>query len=144
MPQGLEVQKLAGVAFIMEASSAVGKFNLQTDEHKTPSHLTIRLNGIVLEDTVIPDAPADTRGFLSYLHAGSPRLYGSYGYLLSTELSDEDIPLLKESLRQERAFVLQLTVPQDAASETNGLRVYGDRLGRYAVDPCLVVRMEAP
>lgn len=142
MPGEFDPQAIEEVALRLEASAAVGTFNLQTDEHRTPSLLLLSLNGIRMGEVLLPDAPADSRGFLSYLNAGFPFLYGSYGYLVSAEVSSEDLVPLKESLLEEGVFVLRLEVPEGDVG--NGLRIYGDRLGRYALDPFLCIKTETP
>jgi len=139
LPVELNPDDIQGIRLLAEVSAAVGPFNLQTDEAQTPSRVSVFLNGLLMAEVVLPDAPADSRGFLSYLHAGFPPLYGSYGYLISIDLPEEGLGDLKESLGQEGAFILRFVVAEGEGKEANGLRIYGDRLGRYAVDPSLLI-----
>ena len=139
-PGVLRGAELERVTLLWEASAAPGSFNPQTDRTTTPTTLSIRLNGIDLGQVTLPDAPADARGFLSYLHEGAPRLYGSYGYLVSVEVPVADLPLLRERLEREGTFTVRLETAAAGQGAGNGLRLYGDLLGRYGVDPSLVIR----
>jgi hypothetical protein len=105
VPAGLAIDEIEGVALLMEISAALGSFNAQTDTFKTPTQVRVLLNGVLAGEPSVPDAPADARGVMSYLYAGLPPLYGSYGYLASLELAPEDLPLLREALRLRDALL---------------------------------------
>ncbi len=71
----------AGEVLTLEAAAGVPQPR-QTDAHQTPSRITVRADGRTLGTFLLPDAPADARGVLSYAN-GIP---GAYGYLLRLPL----------------------------------------------------------
>jgi hypothetical protein len=84
------------------------------------------LNGWPIGEVTLPDAP---EGPAAFLGAG-PR----YGYLvnLSLDLGAEDAA----SLRDARALSLRLE------SVNGGFTVFGERSGRYAIDPTIIIVTE--
>ena len=86
----------------------------------------------------LKDDPADHRGILSW-HAQKRdrhlREAGSYGYLLS-------VPLTREVLEAGAASGrLRIRLDVDAALP-GGLAVYGERFGRYPLDPTVALTMK--
>ena len=71
----------AGEVLTLEAAAGVAEPR-QTDADPTPSRITVRADGRTLGTFLLPDAPADARGVLSYAN-GIP---GAYGYLLRLPL----------------------------------------------------------
>jgi len=105
-----------------------------TDTVLSPSEMRVRVNGVVAGTFELPDDPADHRGVLSWHaqpHDKKLREAGSYGYLVQATLPAEAIA----AAAQAREIVLRLEV--DAALP-GGLAIYGERFGRYPVDPTLV------
>ena len=164
-PEGLEAAKLAGASFVFEASAkqlfgkdregatvAEGDFMRgqgthdpsanpnsypMTDTVMFPSAVRVRVNGIVAGTYNLPDDPADHRGILSWHaqpHDKKLREAGSYGYLIEAPLP---APAL-EAAAHAKEIILRLEV--DAALP-GGLAIYGERFGRYPVDPTLVFRL---
>ncbi len=84
------------------------------------------LNGRLIGELTLPDAPEGPAAFLG----DGPR----YGYLanLGLDLSAEDLA----SLRDARALSLRLE------PVTGGFTVFGERSGRYVIDPTLIVVTE--
>jgi hypothetical protein len=161
-PEGLDPAKVAGVSFVFEASakqlfgkdrdganqpggdfmrgqgthdpSANPNSYPMTDTVVFPSEVRVRANGVSAGVFTLPDDPADHRGILSW-HAQKKdrRLHeaGSYGYLIQAALPTEAIA----AAARAKEIVLRLEV--DAALP-GGLAIYGERFGRYPVDPTLV------
>ncbi|HEX7070991.1 MAG TPA: hypothetical protein VF190_09305, partial [Rhodothermales bacterium] len=105
-----------------------------TDETRHPSAVRIRVNGATAGVVELPDDPADHRGILSWhsqLRDRRLREAGSYGYLVDVAIPAEAVARAAE----EGVFVLRLEV--DAALP-GGLAIYGERFGRYPLDPTLV------
>ncbi len=144
LPEEVSPESIEKIELRIEVSSARGPFNRQTDVSPDPSHLAVYLNDSLLETYTIPDGPADTRGFLSHLHPGDQPLHGSYGYLLSMETTRAVSLNLIDSLGQERILRLRFDVRPGPTTPAGGLRIYGDRLGRYVIDPTLLVTVSSP
>jgi len=165
-PAGLDAAKVAGASLILEASAKQlfgkdregakaedGDFMLgqgthdpsklansypMTDTVNFPSRLRVRIGGKVAGAFDLADDPADHRGILSWHsqpHDRKLREAGSYGYLVQAPLPVE---ALKEAA-QAHEIVIRLEV--DAAFP-GGLAIYGERFGRYPVDPTLVFTLK--
>ena len=99
-----------------------------------PSEVRVRVNGMAAGTFPLPDDPADHRGVLSWhaqLRDKRLREAGSYGYLIQATIAAE---ALKQAA-SEKALVVRLEVD---SSLPGGLALYGERFGRYPVDPTLV------
>jgi hypothetical protein len=125
-----------------------------TDEQKFPSRVNISIGGVLLKEVMLEDDPADHRGLLSWhnqkrnesvlLNAASFRDFkggelheaGSYGYLVRVNLPAD--VLRKASLDQEITIRMQVD-----ESSSGGLAVYGNKFGRYPLDPTLIFTMSA-
>jgi predicted transcriptional regulator len=125
-----------------------------TDETPFPSAVTVKIAGSVAAVTDLEDDPADHRGILSW-HS-QPRDYsqpqgnvtsfrpfkggtlheaGSYGYLVTARIQPESL----RRAAAEGEFAIRLEV-DDALP--GGLAVYGERFGRYPLDPTLVFMLK--
>ena len=94
----------------------------------------INIGGIDVDPVDLPDDPADARGLLShqaYFH------HGSYGYLTRREIDLSAHPDLIDRLRRQPTLRVILTVPE--GDQAHGLSVYGERTGRYPLDPTVIV-----
>ncbi len=162
-PDDLNLEDVAGVTLLFEASAKQlfgkdkagadkqeGDFMLgqgthdpslnpnaypMTDTQKFPSQVRVRVAGEVAGQFDLPDDPADHRGLLSW-HA-QPRNRklqeaGSYGYLLQAIVPPDAL----RAAAQAKEFVIRFEV--DAAFP-GGLALYGERFGRYPMDPTLVI-----
>jgi len=165
-PEGLDFKKLAGASFIMEASAKQlfgkdregakqeeGDFMLgkgthdpsrlpnsypMTDTVTFPSEVRVRVNGVVAGTFSLPDDPADHRGILSWHsqpHDKKLREAGSYGYLVQATLPEAALKAAAEG----KEIVIRLEV--DSALP-GGLAIYGERFGRYPLDPTLVFTLK--
>jgi hypothetical protein len=165
-PEGLDANKLAGASFLMEASAKqlfgkdregakVGEGDFMhgkgthdpselpnsypmTDTVTFPSEVRVRVNGVVAGTFNLADDPADHRGILSWHaqpHDKKLREAGSYGYLVQATLPAEALA----AAAQAKEIVIRLEV--DSALP-GGLAIYGERFGRYPLDPTVVFTMK--
>ncbi|MBN1816212.1 MAG: hypothetical protein JW828_02555 [Sedimentisphaerales bacterium] len=105
-----------------------------TDETTFPSAVRIRAMGESLGVFELPDDPADHRGILSWYSQKRDRFLreaGSYGYLIDAGLSKD----MLQKAYAEKKIILRLEVDE---ALPGGLAVYGERFGRYPVDPMIV------
>lgn len=165
-PEGLDAKKLAGASFLMEASAKqlfgkdrdgakVGEGDFMrgkgthdpselpnsypmTDTVTFPSEVRVRVNGVVAGTFNLADDPADHRGILSWHaqpHDKKLREAGSYGYLVQATLPAEALV----AAAQAKEIVIRLEVDSVLSG---GLAIYGERFGRYPLDPTLVFTMK--
>lgn len=109
-----------------------------TDITKFPSTVMVFANGTLSGRFDLPDDPADHRGVLSWhsqLQDRKLREAGSYGYRLAANLNAEAIAKAKET----GEVVIRLEVPE---AQAGGLAIYGDKFGRYPINPSLVLITE--
>lgn len=92
----------------------------QTDVHKYPGKVHIRIAGADAGEVTLADDPADAHGFLSSM-AGFH--HASYGYL--TRVSAE---------APKGATDLTIRIEAD-----KGISIYGEGMGRYGFDPVVLV-----
>lgn len=165
-PAGLDPQNLAGASLVFEASAKQlfgkdrdgakaeeGDFMLgqgthdpsklpnaypMTDTVTFPSEVRVRVNGVAAGTFQLPDDPADHRGILSW-HAQPRdrklREAGSYGYLVQAVLPANAL----QAAAAAKELVIRLEV--DGAL-SGGLALYGERFGRYPLDPTLVFTLK--
>jgi hypothetical protein len=164
-PGGLDPRKVSGASFIFEASakqlygkdrdsstpvdadymrgkgshdpSANPNSYPMTGDVKFPTMVRVRANGISAGVFFLPDDPADHRGVLSWHaqpHDRRLREAGSYGYLVQAVLPADSLAAAAAS----GEVVLRLEV--DSALP-GGLAIYGERFGRYPVDPTLAFEL---
>jgi hypothetical protein len=108
-----------------------------TDETRFQSNVRIRVNGNLTGDYFLEDDPADHRGILSwYAQPKNNKLNeaGSYGYLIHSTIP---VKLLQNSAGR----VVSIRFEVDAA-QPGGLAIYGEKSGRYPLDPTLVFIMK--
>jgi hypothetical protein len=105
-----------------------------TDTVRFPSAVRVRVGGQSCGQFELPDDPADHRGILSW-HAQKRdrklREAGSYGYLITAAIPTSVVHTSFDA----KEIVLRLEVD---SSLPGGLAIYGERFGRYPVDPTLV------
>ena len=105
-----------------------------TDTVKFPSAVRIRFAGTALGVHDLEDDPADHRGILSWhsqMRDRKLREAGSYGYLVADAIPPDAL----RAAAAAKEIVLRLEV--DPALP-GGLAIYGERFGRYPLDPTLV------
>jgi hypothetical protein len=108
-----------------------------TDTRRYPSMVRISVNGESAGAFFLEDDPADHRGILSWF--SQPQNHklneaGSYGYLIKA-------PVPKDVIQKMTGKILKIRLEVDR-SLPGGLAVYGERFGRYPVDPSLVFVMK--
>ncbi len=105
-----------------------------TDTFVYPSAVRVRVAGQAAGTYDLPDDPADHRGILSWysqLRDRKLREAGSYGYLINISVPEA----AWQASARDRQIVVRLEV--DSALP-GGLAIYGERFGRYPLDPTLV------
>lgn len=104
-----------------------------TDDTPYPGEVSISANGFFAGRFELPDDPADHRGVLSWHYQPKERKLheaGSYGYRIAAGIPKEAI----EAARKSGELVIRLEVPESMSS---GLTIYGDKFGRYPLNPTL-------
>ena len=110
-----------------------------TDTYKYPSMVRITVEGESVGTFFLEDDPADHRGILSWYSQLQNRKLneaGSYGYLIKAFVP-------KELIDKATNKILRIRLEADK-SLAGGLAVYGERFGRYPVDPTVVFVMKKP
>ena len=161
LPKGVKMQDVENASFIAEVSAKtlfvkdmnqemeagidymLGKGTVapsqnpnsypMTDETPYPGKVNVLVNGVAAGQFDLPDDPADHRGVLSWHYQPKERKLheaGSYGYRISANIPKEAM----EAAQKTGALVIRLEVPGNS-----GLAVYGDRFGRYPVNPTVVL-----
>jgi hypothetical protein len=105
-----------------------------TDETRFPSAVRVRVNGTTVGSFELPDDSADHRGILSWFSQKRDRHLreaGSYGYIVSAEIPAN---VLREAFKQGQ-LVIRLEVDE---ALPHGLAIYGERFGRYPLDPSIL------
>jgi hypothetical protein len=96
-----------------------------------------KLAGVPLGSWVLDDDPADHRGVLSWFSQRRDRRLreaGSYGYLVRFDVSEEAL----RAAASAGEIRIRLEVDD---SLSGGLAIYGERFGRYPLDPTLVLML---
>src|SRR5205807_618234 len=109
-----------------------------TDTVRFPSAVRVRIGSHSVGQFELPDDPADHRGILSWHSQKRDRHLheaGSYGYLINAPVSPEAL----QAAAAAREFVIRLEVDSALAG---GLAIYGERFGRYPLDPTLVLNLK--
>ncbi|MGH9361439.1 MAG: glycoside hydrolase family 2 protein, partial [Thermoanaerobaculia bacterium] len=104
-----------------------------TDSVRFPSAVRVRFAGEPLGVFDLADDPADHRGILSWHSQKRDRRLreaGSYGYLVSASIPEAAI----RKAAAAREIVLRLEVDPTLPG---GLAIYGERFGRYPLDPTI-------
>lgn len=104
-----------------------------TDDTPYPGEVSISANGFFAGRFELPDDPADHRGVLSWHYQPKERKLneaGSYGYRIAAGIPKEAI----EAARKSGELIIRLEVPESMSS---GLAIYGDKFGRYPLNPTL-------
>jgi predicted transcriptional regulator len=105
-----------------------------TDTVVSPSRVRIVVNGKTVGSAFLPDDPADHRGILSWFsqpHDRHLREAGTFGYLVNVPIPAEVLTQVGSGSR-----VVRVRFEVDDAFP-GGLAIYGERFGRYPIDPTL-------
>ncbi len=96
---------------------------------KWPGAVKVYANGMLAKIVELPDDPADHRGILSWFSQPRDRTLneaGSYGYLVEVDISPEAV-----ARSEDGKLAIRLE------SDGRGLAVYGEKFGRYPLDPTI-------
>lgn len=128
-PAGLAEGSWRHAQLVLEAAAARPDLprtnHPQTSERRFPTTLRATVNGVATDAVILPDDPADARGFLSYESGYAP---GKHGFRV---LLDLDASRLRAALRSDELTVI-------VQAEGGGLTLYGPRTGRFGIAPQLV------
>ena len=109
-----------------------------TDDTRFPSLVRVRICDEIAGVFDLPDDSADHRGILSWHSQKRDRLLreaGSYGYLVNATIPSA---ALQKAAKQKK-IVIRLEVDE---ALPGGLAIYGERFGRYPLDPTLVFALK--
>lgn len=109
-----------------------------TDTVRFPTAVGVRVSGQSAGWFDLPDDPADHRGILSWhaqLRDRKLREAGSHGYLVEVTIPASAV----RAACAAKEFVVRLEVD---ASLPGGLALYGERFGRYPLDPTIVLSVK--
>jgi hypothetical protein len=106
-----------------------------TDTSRYPTAVSVTINGVFAGRYDLPNDPADHRGILSWHYQPQDkklREAGSYGYRLGVNIPQKAL----EKARTTGELVIKLEVDESLAG---GLAIYGDKFGRYPMNPTVVL-----
>jgi hypothetical protein len=106
-----------------------------TDTSRYPSAVSVKINGIFAGRYDLSNDPADHRGILSWHNQPQDKkLYeaGSYGYRLGVNIPQKSLELA----RSTGELIIRLEVDESLAG---GLAIYGDKFGRYPINPTVIL-----
>ncbi|WP_343377334.1 LamG-like jellyroll fold domain-containing protein, partial [Ligaoa zhengdingensis] len=149
VPSGFNMDDLNSVRVIAEVSSLKNETvnhgidnsyaSQTTVGSERPSDLTVSINGVEVDTVYIPDNPRDIRGTLTLLNGlngGSSA--GNFGYLVNIRVPDDKVEAVREAILADGEINVSYAVKEDAANQ-NGVRMYNETTGRYAVNPTIIL-----
>ncbi|MBC8546546.1 DUF1080 domain-containing protein [Clostridiaceae bacterium NSJ-31] len=149
LPSGFNMDDLNSVRVIAEVSSLKNETvnhgiensyaSQTTVGSERPSDLTVSINGVEVDTVYIPDNPRDIRGTLTLLqglNGGSSA--SNFGYLVNIRVPDDKVEAVKEAILNDGEITVSYAVKEDAANQ-NGVRMYNETTGRYAVNPTIIL-----
>ena len=154
LPDGVDLASLQTFSLLCEVAAKAGREKVdwerrvnrqdypQTDIKRFPTTVAVSVNGVHIATWHLPDDPADARGVLSHWR-GTER--GSYGYLMHAEVqmgTPEGTAILNRWC-ESKQLVIRFEVPWNAVHR-GGLAVYGEQMGRYPLDPTIILKFTAP
>ena len=135
LPDGMDINGVNALEVWAELSAG-REDACQTEPQRFPSEVILSVNGVPFGITSLSDAPADTRGALSYIH-GIP---GRYGELVRAVATDDDLARIFAGISNNRISIRYEVIPN--CDKPHGATLFGARAGRYPVQPCVVLRFE--
>ena len=110
-----------------------------TEGSERASDLTVWINGVEVDTVYLPDNPRDIRGTLTLAEDfNSGASAGNFGYLVNIRVPDDKVDEVKAAIDADGEITVSYGV-KDGATNSNGLRVYADTTGRYAVSPTVIL-----
>ena len=144
IPQEVIDADILGLSFTAELGSRAGAGKVdwpsrakkgdypQTEPGKCwPSAVYVIVNGVYVDTIYLADDPADVRGVLSNLTNEHP---SSYGELHKIGVRGDALKRVLGTLKTQKSLRLELAVQEDGPL-CGGLSIYGERSGRYPIDP---------
>lgn len=132
-------KKLAGNEDYMLGAKAEPSQNKNaypmTDTSRYPTAVSVKINGVFAGRYDLPNDPADHRGILSWHYQPQDRKLreaGSYGYRLGVNIPQKAL----DQARTTGEIIIRLEVDESLAG---GLAIYGDKFGRYPMNPTVVL-----
>ena len=149
IPSGFDVSDLNDIRIIAEISSVKGETTIKgitnaalsqtTVGSEHPSDVTIWINDVEVDTVYLPDNPRDIRGTLTLTeNYNDGASAGNYGYLVNVRVPDDKIKAVKKAIEKDGEIIVTYGVKEDA-EHSNGVRVYSDITGRYAVSPSVIL-----
>lgn len=149
LPESYDPSALTSLRIIAEASSVKkesvtnGITNAATSQTvvggERPSDMTVYINGVEIDTVYIPDDPRDIRGTLTFNYSSDRDSSASdFGYLVDIFVPTEKIEEIRAAVAEEGAITVTYSVKADAENQ-NGLRLYGENQGRYALRPTVIL-----
>ena len=149
IPAGFDIADLKNMRVIAEVSSVKDEtenygiknaaFSQTAVGSERPSDVTIWINGVEVDTVYIPDNPRDIRGTLTLAeNCNDGASAGNFGYLLNIRVPSDKIKEVKKAIEKEGEIVVSYGVGREAVN-ANGVRVYNNITGRYAVNPTVVL-----
>lgn len=103
------------------------------------SDLTVWVNGVEVDTVYLPDNPRDIRGTLTLaedFNGGASA--ADFGYLVNVRVPQDKMAEVQAAIEADGEIKVSYGV-KEGASNSNGLRVYADTTGRYAVSPTVIL-----
>jgi hypothetical protein len=133
-------QTAVGMRVQLEAAARPAEVTMSHAGRRQPSDLTIALNGVELDTRTLPDLHANSLGALSMINGFGAGQHGEY---IELAVPPDVVPEIAARARAQGKLVLRLEVKADAAHR-GGLTLFGDRSGRYGIDPTITVAVMPP
>lgn len=149
LPEDFDLSALRSIRLLAEVSSVKkesvtnGVINAETSQTvrggERPSDMTVSVNGVEIGTVTIPDDPRDVRGTFTFNYASDRNSSASdFGYLVDLAVPAEKIGEIRRAILADGAVKVTYSVKEDAKNQ-NGLRLYGERKGRYALKPTVIL-----
>lgn len=149
IPEDFDMSDLENMRIIAEVSSVKDEttnygienaaYSQTTVGSERPSDLTVWINGIEVDTISIPDNPRDIRGTLTLAEDyNSGASAGNFGYLVNIRVPSDKMKEVKNAIKEDGEIVVSYGAKEDAEN-SNGIRVYSDITGRYAVSPSVIL-----
>ena len=149
LPETFDLSTLTSIRLLAEASSVKkesvtnGIVNAATSQTvvggERPSDMTVYINGIEVDTVYIPDNPRDIRGTLTFNYSSDRNSSASdFGYLVDIAVPADKIDAIRTAITKDGAIKVTYSVESDAQNQ-NGLRLYNEKQGRYALKPTVIL-----
>lgn len=149
LPEGYDVsgisslRLLAEVSSVKEATVTNGIPNSATSQTveggERPSDMTVSVGGIEIGTVYIPDGPRDVRGTQTFNYSSERNSSAdNFGYLVDLAVPADKLEAVRSAIMAEGEIRVTYAVKADAEHQ-NGLRLYGETKGRYALKPTAIL-----